>query len=480
MIQRAETTTEKNFTIIFGNDKEEVDFFKFGAYLKRFEEDPSIFAQKQYEITFKITKESLNNFVKACTGELFTLTLDNAYEFLLLCNEFGAQQLISLTKDFFEKNQIQILLKELEYKKANNQVTDNTYAKISQVLYKFSDDQLQTLLTNDLSYNSLHCLLSDQKVKDCEINKTQAIFKYLQNRHLDSDFIHCLDFNKLNVSDIPMLKGIAEQVNRHESDIKKFSEIITQMKKECAELQLIEKSRKKQDDEFHGQIDGRCKKLEEELKKMEEFGYFAKPENLQRVSNCDTEIQKMKIEMNSLWIQNNPLQGLIYSLKKKKEEDETWNFPLRIVTPDKIHFGSQFKPEDLIAYDAFNINNCYYQKVETPDDNWIDFNFGEKMLINLTAVTIRSNCFGPTFSHPKHFQILGSNNLITWELIYENEEANELNGMSKCHTYFFTSQKSYHCLRYKQFETHFPYKDRELILALSAIEFFGTYQEEVT
>ena len=218
----------------------------------------------------------------------------------------------------------------------------------------------------------------------------------------------------------------------------------------------------------YGILDQKNKELDRSYRHLQE--------EYNALKNKYEELSQKQGKNDEEYAKRFPFKGIIFDLKKKNPKTNIKEF-IEIKTPTDDN-TQKYDPYDLFEYDGAKINNCYYHnlnKLEKNTDNWIDFNF-LKTKFKLFGFSIRTSCFGQSFSHPKVFQIKGSNDEKKWDDIYQVEDSVDqfLNGSCLAHTYVFDKKEiAYKYIRFLQTDAHFQYKDRFGIIALSAIEFFG-------
>ena len=167
-----------------------------------------------------------------------------------------------------------------------------------------------------------------------------------------------------------------------------------------------------------------------------------------------------------------PFEGIVHQLRNENKNIREY---IQIETPRNA-FSTEYDPYNLFEFDNEGDRLSYFHNLnitQETDDNWIQFNFKETKYI-LFAMTIRTNYFGECYSHPKKFEILGSNDNENWTTIFTSTKDPDLNGAGKYYVCKIeNNKKSYQYIRFKQKDSYSTYKDHYGIMALSAIEFFG-------
>ncbi|OHT14443.1 hypothetical protein TRFO_15242 [Tritrichomonas foetus] len=180
------------------------------------------------------------------------------------------------------------------------------------------------------------------------------------------------------------------------------------------------------------------------------------------------------IKDSNYMYQFDQLRGIIYNDAKQIYENRDFNLEkyIEIITP--IPEDPNFPKTNLIEYEPPYLDLSYYLKVPKSEDNWLTIHFKKKRL-SLHAFTLRTNALGQTLSHPKRFEIFGSNDNKNWSSVYEYEDSQNILLGEKITRFFRLSKLSdfYSYFRYRQYESHISYIDSDRIISLSAIEFFG-------
>lgn len=118
----------------------------------------------------------------------------------------------------------------------------------------------------------------------------------------------------------------------------------------------------------------------------------------------------------------------------------------------------------------------YYVSKPLDDQNYIEFDFTTRK-VELSSYSIQSNSGDSSkYCHPKSWEVIGSNDRVTWTLVDKRVDNSVLNKRyGKCK--FICPQKSdaFRYFRYVQTDSHFP--ESEFHINLTAIEFFGSIIE---
>lgn len=180
----------------------------------------------------------------------------------------------------------------------------------------------------------------------------------------------------------------------------------------------------------------------------------------QIIANCEYE--------------NDELSGIISYLKKATNDDIlNVNNDVLLITSGGVQ-DPGYPITNMIKYDEDNIDEYYYNYIENPkkNDGWIKFDFKDKK-INLTSYTLRSS--GGYSAHPISWRILGSNDNESWDVLDNQENCPDLNGVRQQHR--FTCKKNdkyYRYIKYDQEKCSYTKDGDESKFSITCIEFFGS------
>lgn len=498
------------------------DVILFSCFSELFQKDLSLIEKKEYTVISDVSKESFQNFLDACQGKAFFLKSANVFDMELLCKEFETQSLYDNVKQYFNENRDEALIEKLKYflhdespnkdKKILAEITqqislslDNMTEDLKKELFglkltKEIMDQFMAIQNRNFTFDSLFF----EKMMKENNESSKEILSHIDLRALTMDQIQ-----KFSVSDklpeyyeskriFPYLNELITLVKDQMERIKMLSEeyrnSINDLNNTVFEtrndVDLIRANVKS----IFVDIDNIDDDIDNFNQKTDNIGlqYEGLMDKIRRYDSelfypLQTKFEKLDKKLLRSIIINNPLKGIFHSLYIINDINPAETEFLSINTPSNK--DTDFKTSNLLEYDDDKIDDCYYHKILPPpkdkadnniklnkeeNNNWIEFDFNECFKVSLFAYTIRTNSFGETFSHPKHFMIQGSNGNETWELIDEKKNAIELNGARKMHTYFLEDlSRPYQKIRFLQLDTHFQYKDKQYVMALSAIEFHG-------
>ena len=192
-----------------------------------------------------------------------------------------------------------------------------------------------------------------------------------------------------------------------------------------------------------------------------------------QLENINIKQMKKMIETKSSKIINiefdgNELNGIISFLKKMIGEDLISQGELRISSGHSPYAGSL---GNLIKYSSNHINDYFRNSGGSNDytekDGWIEFDFQQRK-VNLTSYTIRTrNCY-----YPKTWRVLGSNDRKNWDIINEQTNNSEINGLNTLHRFECNTNNNYYqYIRYIQDDAWTS--SRKYNICLSCFEFFG-------
>ena len=136
------------------------------------------------------------------------------------------------------------------------------------------------------------------------------------------------------------------------------------------------------------------------------------------------------------------------------------------------------KIDNLTKFDKENLDKFYTNQNDGPakkSEGWINFDFGPNK-INLSSYTIRT-CSSSSngYSHPKTWQIVGSNDGLNWDVLDTQTNNSILNGKYKQHR--FECEKNdnfYQYIRFIQKDSWYHDQNYKYNIYLTCIEFFGS------
>ena len=119
----------------------------------------------------------------------------------------------------------------------------------------------------------------------------------------------------------------------------------------------------------------------------------------------------------------------------------------------------------------YNDQNKFYLSKDEPN-SYICFDFKDRK-INPTHYEIRSGKWSPNNDHPKSWEIQGSNDNSTWEVIDTQKDCSYLNGNGLIHTFEINNQLCSEFRYLRLIETS-PNWSMKNCLAFDSLEFYGT------
>ncbi|OHT13869.1 hypothetical protein TRFO_15890 [Tritrichomonas foetus] len=369
-----------------------------------------------------------------------------------------------------------------------------------------NDSQTIKIMLENEDIRSILGLLSHLDFKSLT-SDSEALYMALemfQNLHQDPS-LFAIQIDSFRI--VPLLFDLIQNVKTLQTDFintKKSWEI----KMQSTQNMISEfEDKAKNFEDVKKQLEIKNEEIQRDLKKLNEAYRKITEDKLPIIQNLEKEKKEMSKLIDSYDYQikcalavKNPFDGIISNFQKttnysgrlrndnngENEGENIENF-VKIVLPIKPYLNEEnydnqngeFSPYNLFKYENQNVidKSCYYhnlQKNQADEDNWLIFDFN-KNKIKLVAYSIRTNCFGESFSHPKSFKILGSNDGQKWTPIDSVSNAKELDGSMKCHTFICKENydKYFQQIKYLQLDTHHPFTDRFGIIAINAFEFFG-------
>lgn len=479
---------EENFT---------APYFTFCSYSKKFRKG---FNNQEYEVDSKVTTASFKTFLKACQGKFYLVDDCNFSDLLKLCIEFECDGIKKDVIKFVENRKKENIIVSYSSLFTNNssgnsnheaEVLANTIAQNlesyidEESLLELNNDALSKILFNDkrsekVTESQIFKLIKEKANKNKKDNTTE-LYSHLHIRELGEDDIN--DLLSLSVEQMPKTLDtecfwpyIVEIYKSYNDNKKQIDKLIEQLdnynetwEKSIGPLQakLDEYDNWKDEKEReYGKLDQKNKELDKLYRDLQE--------EYKTLNDKYEALSKKQGKNDEEYARRFPFKGIIFNYKK---ENANIKECIEVKTPTDDN-TRKYDPYDLFEYDGAKINNCYYHNLKmfaNNTDNWIDFNF-IKTKFKLYGFSLRTSCFGQCFSHPKVFQIKGSNDGKKWDDIYQVDDSEDqfLNGSCLSHTYIFDKNEiAYKYIRFLQTDAHFQYKDRFGIIALSAIEFFG-------
>ena len=499
---------EPKIQFIFNNQPNEVPYYTFCSFSEMFRNN---FELKEYEIKSEVKETSFKTFLSACKGKYYNVDENNFDDLMKLCTElkcYGIKEDIIEFMNNHEKDKVinyylslinakeerEKEKKEEEEKEEEEKEEDekekeikNVADEIAKNLDLYIDNKALKKLNNDALSNILFNEERSKKVTESQI------FEVIKGDDKKIDLYSHLNLGELDEKDFKFLLDSKKWPKSIETKcvIPILSLLYDFFTVQCKNYEELVNRSKKKDEEFANELGPIQSQIREysswKHKKENEYAHLEN-KNREYVTKYDIllkEYNKLTVNYEELFEKqlenekklaiNCPFRGIIFDLKKSNNDIKNY---VEIIIPEEAKDTSKnYNPYNLFDYEGESINNCYYHNINRTKenkDNWIDFKF--KNQYEMYGFTIRTGTFGQTFSNPKNFQILGSNDGKQWEIIYEvDDDKNQfLNGPSRYHTYMFDKDsKSYQFFRFLQTDTHFKYKDRFGIIALSAIEFFG-------
>lgn len=519
------TEQDNDFTFIFGNDRYTVDILMFSCYSEFFQENISLVEEKEYKVELDVSTTSFKNFLNACQGKAFPIDHSNAYDLLLLCDEFKTTLFKEKIKDYYDKHENEILLAKLSSSLSNKDTAYKVISEIADKIKYMDEDQRKRLFDLDLDEKMVLALLNG-KGEDLKLD--HLIYHYIKKKvgrdkkSKFKDLFGHIDLRALTIAEniefarseakpeyyqsemvFPFIEYILVEMERQQKEIKKLSkEVAMRLNDYKNAIEDIHSSSQTMQTEVSKVLNDFTimdKDCTEFIEKSEEYyNDFLKFEaksleiDSERLFPLELKVSEIEKKVEKTIIKKNPFDGIFNNLYIMKDSNPAGT-DVFIKTP--IQNNPNFRPSNLLEYSDGTIDDCYYhnlsdkkaqqgkklhhiktksENTELRDNNWIEFDFTQDFTVELIGYTIRTNTFGETFSHPKDFKIEGGNEDNVWETIDERKNATELNGARKFHTYILDEySKPFHKIRFVQLDSHFPYKDRDKIMALSAIELHG-------
>lgn len=171
---------------------------------------------------------------------------------------------------------------------------------------------------------------------------------------------------------------------------------------------------------------------------------------------------------------NDQLDGIFSYLEKKFGDDLEKNGVLKL---SDAEISSRFPLTRLLKYDSKSINDRYENQnsgIAKKSEGWFEIDFIEKK-INLTSYTIRSGSVNSYY--PKSWQIVGSNDKNSWDILNQQTNISSLNGSNKQN--HFNCKENHNYYRYIKYIQEESWNNgASYNINISCIEFFGKIQFE--
>lgn len=492
-----------NFKFVLNGKEFPICKFQFCRYSVRFQKDSSLFNADSYSINSQVSEQSLISFISSCQGKPFLISTENVLDLQLLAKEFDVPSVSSAIQKYFDDHENELLLQRLEFNVQHNSDYSDLIEKIaSQIddyinlekMYDFPENIIsQIYASKSRKTANEHRLLEFAKqYAEKKGESTSTLLTYINYDELTREEIKDLSESSLMPDKIstsyifPFLLKMIAQAEEQENKIKQLQEESNQLKNNLNtsvssiqdNINNIQQQNNDNQTEL-AQIKGKYQEIGDSLDQINQS-----IENKSTLQQADEKATRLVERMNNIekktrfvWAQQNPLKGVFYNWRKdhQKKNPVLDNF-VTILTPNQPE--ERFKVSNLLEYEQPLLDACYYLNQNLTnegqsDQNWIDFDFGENNKLSAYAFSIRTNSLGETISHPRTFELLGSDDRNNWEPILAIENAESLNGARMVDTFLCENQKPYRYLRYLQRDTHYMYNDRFGIISLSAIEFFG-------
>ncbi|OHT10662.1 hypothetical protein TRFO_04164 [Tritrichomonas foetus] len=491
-----------NFNLILRETEFPICKFQFCRYSLRFQKDPSILTSSSYQITSEVSEASLKSFIAACQDRPYFLSVDNIFEFQLLCTEFETSILFASMENFFKENEDALLLPRLLFCIEHNTDFSSLIDKIASNIDNFIDNEKLLEIPEEIL-----CQILSSKTRNS--SNEHKIFEFcknyaIRNKKETTSLLSFINFGALSINEIrelseskfmpntistphimPFVLSLLQRIEDQNQTIQNFRTISDNLKGTIQQGIIdVQNSVRQVEDKNKAEIESilqintsydKINSLFDGMKR--EFNdtqtRFGQTSSVLNSLKSDYEI--MTNEIQKIHAFRNPLQGIFFNYRKnhQNENPATSGF-VKILTP--MEPNHRFKETNLLEYDQPLLDASYYLNqnlVEEQNKNWIDFDFGDKQ-VSLFAFGIRTNSLGETMAHPRDFEVLGSNDRENWTPLLKVENAIELSGARKTGSYACPEKSPlFRYIRYLQKDTHYMYKDRFGIISLSAIEFFG-------
>jgi hypothetical protein len=174
--------------------------------------------------------------------------------------------------------------------------------------------------------------------------------------------------------------------------------------------------------------------------------------------------------MVSAAFSDDPFSGIFAQLRAQGNGNPIETGLVTVTCPTECH---EEYPLSLLLEYTDRLDKCFWnfgKHEPSSTENWLEFDFRDRLLV-VTAYTIRSG----GSSHPKSWQIVGSETGTEWTTIHEVSGCTELNGPRKTKTFTVDNgNPGFRFIRYVQTENDSPRPERKWRINLKAIEFFGT------
>ncbi|OHT15607.1 hypothetical protein TRFO_42435 [Tritrichomonas foetus] len=502
--------TENQSFIFLLHDKEfTANIFKFGCYSRLFQNNIDLIIPGKYVVKSKVKEESFRNFLDACQGKFLIISENNIIDISKLCSEFQTIEIENETKHYMKDHRHNKIITQLKEKYSENLDISQEIQEISKNLSVIIEDQIDEL--DELDDDIIYQILSQ---KDRDFKRESDLFQFVKERTEKtgkcSKIFNKIDITKLTIKELiefseceylpefyeskkvfPLLTVMARQIEEQNKNIEKLndkvkkmsSKIDTQIKETKKSIEYV-LSQQSQDKNL---LEGYEASISKFISQTEEFQKeFSKINN--KITGLDDKLYPLQLNVQQnlektlqTRAQLHPFDGIFKYLTGIANGNPSKTGKVKINT-GLNRINCDYDPSDLLEYEDPGLNLCYYhdlKKTQPNKDNFIEFDFGNNSSVSILGYTIRTNIFGETFAHPKHFSIKGSNDHNNWTLIDEVKNASELNGSGLTYTYFPDHvSKPFRYIRFTQYDSHFPYEDRFGVLAISAFELFGAYHQE--
>ena len=466
---------EPNFTFVLNGKEFNVDIFIFGRVSKLFQKNLNLISAKRYEVQSNVNEEAFKCFLNLCQGHDFIINDCYILDTYLLCEEFQVEPVYQYLTQTVNKHADISLLKQLkEYDKLDNNekqsgILDHFASHFSSIMDKEE--------IFDISPNTIFDILTSQNLN---IRQDQSLVydfikRYTQTNNLKNSKLYgVLDFSKLSafyINDILSNEFFPDSIETKQifpfldEYIKKYQNLKREyhnLKNDYVTLKELKKDVETISSKAND-IDKIPKAIDAFLEAKDILGDCRFQLCLLEFLNCPFQSELGLFQYFIKFYKKNPVEAGIISIYSSQDVDTI------------------YPASNLLEYENSRIDLCYFhdlKKSQPNEDNYIEFDFKQDHTVNIIGFALRTNVFGETISHPKEFSILGSNNREKWDKIFTHTDRNEdLKGSGKSKAFNIpVTEEAYRYIRYVQHETHFPYKDRFGIIALSAIEFYGQYQ----
>ena len=463
MNQDCHQSSESILILKLKNDNFKISKFSLAQFSNRFKQNFELFQKDSYDVQSDVSKQSLETFISACNEQVFCISKENVFDLQELCVEFDSPAILSYVLNYYEEynhtinetidNLIQLKNKNLDYSLVLQKIAKKMFLDLLEFpkIFQLNPDILKEIL------------FYPERDKTHE-SKLLNVAKEFKKKGKDNSFIlQAISLNNLTIEELK------EFINSENFPEQLYSQNV---------ISLIDNNIEK------------IYELETKLNKKE-TQHPASQSNFLNINAYNSFTSKLNfLENASQFFQLNPLQsdfgpiesypfeGTIHKLKQDHPDD--FNNYFEIIHP--YQDNPKFPVSNIIENSEQFINLSCFLKVPEgrEDDNCVIFHFKVKNF-SLCAFSIRTNSFGSSIAHPKQFEILGSTDGNSWSSIYKYDDVNLFLYGKKKYQIFKLQERSnfYSYFKYQQYEAHCQYSDSNRIISLSAIEFFGHFQNEI-